>query len=439
MEYKLIKLKRAFYMAVLLTVCINTYGQVRISNSINNMAAANSPAFIDASSNPTYNQSANIGKGLLYPRTDLAAFTAFSGSPTGVPNSYPTLYDGLFVYNTKDGGVAGVGSTEGTLCRGLWYYDNPTSTITGGTWRSVRPCTATGTITTLNCAGATNTGTLIAGTAASGVSSAIGYTGGNGGTYDGQSVASTGITGLTATLASGSFVNGTGTLTYMITGTPSGPGTASFAINIGGQSCAVSFIVNAATAACGANIAPGVYKQFMCHNLGADTNLDPFVPAAGIHGAKYQWGRGTPALTQAQDQASGGVISGWNTTGAPAGSWSDAVKTVNDPCPAGYRVPTRTQWEGVINNNSLTVLGTWVSPNYTSALKLGANLLLPAADNRNYSTGSRAGGFGARADYWSSTQGFILQAFKDVGGNVIPGVTNSSFFTWGMPVRCISE
>ena len=104
-----------------------------------------------------------------------------------------------------------------------------------------------GSITTLNCAGATNTGTLTSGTAASGVSSSVPYTGGNGGSYAAQTVTSTGVTGLTATLAAGNFATGAGNLTYTITGIPSDDGPASFAINIGGQSCTFRRTVGAIT------------------------------------------------------------------------------------------------------------------------------------------------------------------------------------------------
>ncbi len=102
-----------------------------------------------------------------------------------------------------------------------------------------------GRISTLNCAGSTNNGTLGSGTPASGVSSSIPYTGGNGGPYSVQSVASTGVTGLTATLSAGNFANGSGSLTYTISGTPPTNGTASFAIAIGGQSC--TFTVSVVT------------------------------------------------------------------------------------------------------------------------------------------------------------------------------------------------
>ena len=102
-----------------------------------------------------------------------------------------------------------------------------------------------GSIATLDCAGATNNGTLTSGTAASGVSSVISYTGGNGGSHSGQTVTSTGVTGLTAKLAAGSFATGTGNLTYTITGKPASSGTASFAINIGGQPCTLTRTVAA--------------------------------------------------------------------------------------------------------------------------------------------------------------------------------------------------
>jgi hypothetical protein len=97
------------------------------------------------------------------------------------------------------------------------------------------------TVTALNCSAATNNGTLTSGVAVTGVVNiVIPYSGAFGGTHNGQTVTSTGVTGLTATLAAGTFANGSGNLTYTITGTPSAVGTASFAINIGGQTCVLT-------------------------------------------------------------------------------------------------------------------------------------------------------------------------------------------------------
>jgi hypothetical protein len=73
------------------------------------------------------------------------------------------------------------------------------------------------------------------------------YTGGNGGAYaTGTAVASSGVTGLTATLAAGTLASGAGSVTFAITGTPASSGTATFAITVAGQSCTFSLTVNTA-------------------------------------------------------------------------------------------------------------------------------------------------------------------------------------------------
>ncbi|GEM_PF-2760661 len=129
--------KRIKYITLLgiLLVTGMSDAQVRIANSTDNTFVTGSSAFIDASSNLEYNSSANVGKGLLYPRVDLSVFTAFGGAPIGIPTSFPTLYDGFVIYNTKEGGVAGVGTTQGNLTPGFWYYENKSGTINGGIWK----------------------------------------------------------------------------------------------------------------------------------------------------------------------------------------------------------------------------------------------------------------------------------------------------------------
>lgn len=89
----------------------------------------------------------------------------------------------------------------------------------------------------INCAGTTVTGTLTSGSTASGVSANVPYTLGNGGPYSAQSISSTGVTGLTATITAGNFANGNGNLIFTISGTPNTSGTASFALNMGGTAC----------------------------------------------------------------------------------------------------------------------------------------------------------------------------------------------------------
>ena len=168
-------------------------------------------------------------KGVLVPRLTTAQRDAMV-SPLNPANK---VQEGTIIYNLDQ------------HC--LQYNVAPTGTTPNWVGYGCGGVVVTpGSITTLNCAGATTTGTLTSGTAASGVSSSVPYTGGNGGSYAAQTVTSTGVTGLTANLAAGSFATGAGNLTYTITGTPASSGTASFALSIGGRSCTLNVTVAAA-------------------------------------------------------------------------------------------------------------------------------------------------------------------------------------------------
>ncbi|HFK5529591.1 TPA: hypothetical protein ACGZ99_003676, partial [Elizabethkingia anophelis] len=215
---------------------------------------------------------------------------------------------------------------------------------------------------------------------------------------------------------------------------------------------------------CGAFIAPNEWKDFMCHNLGADYSADPFVPSAAIHGAKYQWGMKDPVVTQAEDQADSGPVPGWTNTFAPNDTWAN-TKTTSDPCPSGYRVPSAEEWQGVIDNNKTTRVGTWIfgADNYSSGYQFGQGLFLPAAGGRSTEPINKdnpelydgtlakyAGGRGNRIAYHSTTTGI----WRNDGNTITyPGtyplisnsisqqnVTNAvAPRNDAMPIRCIAE
>ncbi len=239
--------------------------------------------------------------------------------------------------------------------------------------------------------------------------------------------------------------------TITISGTPTAAGTFNYSIPLAdGCGCvtATGTITVNALYSCGAYVAADVWKAFKCHNLGADESADPFTPDWKLNGNYYQWGRSAVAADgptgPSDEEANAGTIAGWNPEDASDGAWVDDSKTANDPCPEGFRVPTKAQWDGVRDNTLNPVLsytGTWDNSitNYSSGLRIGSGntgLFLPATGHRIYDSGE-VFGRGNSGYYWSSSEdGFYAKYLyfeQDLSFTV--GLFRSS----GMPVRCIAQ
>jgi uncharacterized protein (TIGR02145 family) len=315
----------------------------------------------------TLNCAGAVHNGILYritPASDVSSDIPYTG---GDGNAHP----GQVVTST---GVTGLTATlaPGNFAVGngnLNYVITGTPSATGVATFAIsiggRTCNLTrnvllqlGTITSLNCAGATNNGTLTPGVVASGVTSVIPYTGGNSGSHDGQVVTSTGVTGLTATLTAGTFTASTGTLTYTITGTPSGVGTATFAINIGGQSCNLTRTVAAITIP-----ATITLSQNRIHFIASinDTDYLPYVAAT------------TPATTDTNVTADGVAEA---TAINIQGTLTTAGITVQIPVTAtgtgtlpafftSINIPSQFTEDGIARDVTLS----WASQAYTATTK----------------------------------------------------------------------
>jgi uncharacterized protein (TIGR02145 family) len=348
--------------------------------------------------------------------------------------------------------IPGSGSTKSTWVFqfGTLAVENTYGRAEGFSVRCIKDASAIiGSIGTINCGTATNTGTLTQGTAASGVSSSIPYTGGNGGSHSGQTITSSGVTGLTATLSSGAFANGSGSIVYNITGTPSSSGIASFALTLGGQSCSFTISVQSALAAqypagsvfCNGPTAivdiinPTTGKTWMDRNLGASRVATSSTDALA-YGDLYQWGRGSDGhqcrnsttittLSISDQPGHGNFILSPNTPN----DWRNPQNTnlwqgingLNNPCPTGYRVPTQIE----LDNERLS----WPTNNdvgaFNSQLKFTIAGLRSGSDNSlnnvgwggTYWTSSVSGNNSLDLDFGNST-GFFFNGSRSLGMSV---------------------
>lgn len=161
----------------------------------------------------------STNKGVLFPRVALSSGTD--------QTTIPSPAQGLMVFNTGAAGLKTVGFV-------FWN---------GTEWRAIDNFSTTTPSATLDCPNASlEPAILTAGTAYTGYMR-VPYFNGNGIRYSaGTPVASTGNTGLTATLLEGTLANGQGLLVFSVTGTPSAttPTGATFAVTFAGASCAAT-------------------------------------------------------------------------------------------------------------------------------------------------------------------------------------------------------
>ncbi|MDE7356491.1 MAG: hypothetical protein K2N21_06995 [Rikenellaceae bacterium] len=158
---------------------------------------------------------------------------------------------------------------------------------------------------------------------------------------------------------------------------------------------------------------------------------------AESHGKFYQWG----------------INVAWNTTGSsaagatPSGSWNTSTYPADwntQPCPDGYRLPTNTEYQNLIDNCTRTNGGGWSSSDYgyiTLTLKTDSSkkLEFPAVGWRYDSDGTLTSSVGEYGRYWSSVAGGSIYAYGLYFYSSDLSVLGSTNKRVGFSVRCVRQ
>jgi uncharacterized protein (TIGR02145 family) len=225
------------------------------------------------------------------------------------------------------------------------------------------------------------------------------------------------------------------------------------------------------TYGCGAATTAGGWLTFQCFNLGSTVTAttDPFTPSKEINGSYYQWGRSdvvATANTPATWSSPGLWYLTWDATWGTstvvaATAWNNGTEnapqknTSNDPCPTGWRVPTRNEWKTIAIAGNHTTPNLWTqvgdfaqtSDVFESGYKVGADLFLPTTGFRDKGSGGLLyrGGYG---HYWSSTEctdisetthGYYLYFGKGASTEPLIPEKKEETKAFGFSVRCVLD
>jgi uncharacterized protein (TIGR02145 family) len=229
---------------------------------------------------------------------------------------------------------------------------------------------------------------------------------------------------------------------------------------------------------CGAKTNDGNWLSFMCYNLGADTELPPFVYyskgdtiSKDIKGWLFQWGR---AADGHQWRGSKNVAGPWNSLSAtqvPSSAndyfgkfvtstspenhhswltplraylWNSAAAS-GAPCPTGWVVPAISAFSsifrdgtGALRQPSNATANTWL-PVAGGLLILpngvDTTLFLPFAGRRTYGAGFQSAG--TAGSFWTTGLGGVQSPAWDVSAQTA-AVWNTGY-AWGLSVRCVKQ
>jgi len=147
------------------------------------------------------------------------------------------------------------------------------------------------------------------------------------------------------------------------------------------------------------------------------------------YGMLYQWNR---------------KVTNWVNTLPKGTVWEKS----NDPSPAGWRVPTKAEFEKLLDTNKVNKKSTTVNGirglQFTDK-KNGNSIFLPAAGERTILSGGEIESRGSKIAYWTSERGSLVDIDDMVGfaygfdGNLGYNYLRESGRIFGYSIRCVAE
>ena len=197
-----------------------------------------------------------------------------------------------------------------------------------------------------------------------------------------------------------------------------------------------NFVATIAPSLPPATVISAAGRIWMDRNLGA-SQVATGVTDASSFGDFYQWGRPADGH-QLSTSANTSTLSTSDLPGnslfiTGSGDWRNpsnnnlwqGVNGINNPCPSGFRIPTKAEWE--------TEIASWSPQNKEGAF--ASPLKLPTPGFRQYNNGGLMNA-GLNGDYWASTvdgtNSFIMYIHVGAG-------TVSFQRTYGFSCRCIKD
>lgn len=181
------------------------------------------------------------------------------------------------------------------------------------------------------------------------------------------------------------------------------------------------------TDACDVTIAGVTINGIVWAMRNVDTS-GTFTPKAEDYGIFCQWNRKTawPAT---------GDVTDWDSSTPTGGSWT----TINDPCPAGWCVPTKAEQDKLFETG---VTNVWTAQNGVNGRKFTGtstykSIFFPAAGYRDYADGTPNSG-GSLGGYWSSSYYSNDYAWGMDFGSPGTGHDGGNRF-YGFTVRCVLQ